>query len=60
MEIKINDSELMQAINAITVLTEITKNKPLTTKESGEVAEAIHLRAKLNKTFLQAGGSWER
>lgn len=50
----------MQAIKAITVLTQITKNKPLTTKESGEVAEAIQLRAKLNKTFLQAGGSWER
>lgn len=58
MEIKISDSEVMESLIVIESLIRILNKSRLVTEDSATVAKAIEFKAKLNKSFLQAGGSW--
>lgn len=57
MQIKINDSLILQAIQAIKLLSEIANKLPLTTEESHTVAKATEFRHQLISEFYRAGGS---
>lgn len=57
MQIKVNDSLILQAIQAIKKLSEIASKHPLDTDDSHAVAKATEFRYQLQGEFHRAGGT---